>query len=187
MYLVEVGLFYVHDFDIQAEFPEDYSSWVDGAPVFRHRTIDNLNRDQYEGIAQSRTVVTDGLMAPVRMFSYAPPPKYPPHRIARYNCDDTLVVTLSNYTPASDVLSVVASVEAVNPAEQELLPTQLQNAKPDDPMKNQVWNSLYDWLIGVTPVGSERDQVTVALDQWRIDNPEGTATELALWTRNYTS
>ncbi len=53
--LTSIFVFATHDLDINAEFPHEFSDWVDGGPVSRHVGGSGLTRQKFDGIEQTRT------------------------------------------------------------------------------------------------------------------------------------
>ena len=180
--LTQIFVFATHDLDVMSEFQHEMSAWADGGPVDYFRGGADLTRQKFVGVAQTRTVTTEGLQSPVHGFLRVAPPKYPPHQLTGYNCDHSIISDVEDHAQI-----VVYSVAPIDPDDYDSLPVAMQDMRPDDPIKEEVWTPLYDGLIAVTPVGDQRDQVTAALDNWRSNNPLGTAREFAIVLRNFTS
>ncbi|MHC4302730.1 MAG: hypothetical protein ACYS7Y_36185 [Planctomycetota bacterium] len=179
--LCEIAIFATHDLDPMTEFPHEYSAWVDGGAVSRYFNSGDLSRQKYDGIEQTRSVTTEGLQSPAHGYNRAAPPKYPPHQLTGYRCDHTIIADIEAH---ADI--VVLSIDTVDPADYDSLPVAMQDTRPDDPIKESVWTANRAWLIAVTPAENQ-DQVTAALDNWRADNPLGTARQFGIVVRNFTS
>ena len=179
--LCEIAIFATHDLDPMAEFPHEHSAWADGGPVSTYRNAGDLSRQKYDGIEQTRTVTTEGLQSPVHGYSRAAPPKYPPHQLTGYRCDHTIIADVEAHPQI-----VVYVIDTVDPDDYDSLPEIMKGMKADDPIKEEVWDKVETGLINVTPA-EHQDQVTTALDNWRTENPLGTAREFAIALRTFTS
>jgi len=179
--LCEIFVFATHDLDIDAEFPHEFSDWVDGGPVYHQRSGGGLSRQLYEGIEQTRTVTTEGLQGPPHDFSTAHPPKYPPHQLIGRRCDHTIIAAVEAHAQI-----VVYVIDTVDPDDYDSLPIAMQYMRPDDPVLDDVWTKIRNGLVNVTPVEHE-DQVAAWLDNLRADHPLATARQLAIAVRNFTS
>jgi hypothetical protein len=184
--LCDVFLFATHDLDLQAEFPHEHSAWVDGGPVTKTFGKGDLARDVFAGIEQTRTVTQEGLQAPPHAFSHAVPPKFPPHRLIGYRCDQSLIGPLNNHV---EIVAVYV-IETVNADDYDSLPSVMQGMRRDDPIKDgdapeNIWTQIRNGLINETQA-AEKPLVTNLLDNWHAANPEGTAEEFGLVVRNYT-
>lgn len=178
----EIAIFAAWDLEPMVEFPHEYSAWADGGPVSIYRNEGDLARQKFDGIEQTRTVTTEGLQAPVHGYSLAAPPKYPPHQLIGYRCDHSIIAAVEAHPQI-----VVYAINTVDPDDYDSLPAAMQDMRPDDPIKTEVWDPLSAKLIADTPAGEQRDQVTNALTNWRADNPLGTAREITIAVRNFTS
>jgi len=179
--LCEIAIFATYDLEPMDEFPHEYSAWADGDPVDFYRRGNDLQRQKFTGVEQTRTVTTEGLQPPVHGYSRAVPPKYPPHQLTGYNCDHTIIADVEAHPQI-----VVYAINTIDPDDYDSLPAAMKDMRPDDPIKEEVWDKVRDGLIAVTPA-EHQDQVTAALDNWRTANPEGTAREFAVALRNFVS
>jgi hypothetical protein len=177
----EIFVFSVHDYDVMGQFPLEYSSWIPGGAAEEHTAVTELTRKAFAGVDEARTITTEGLRSPVHGFSYAPPPKYPAHRLTGYRCDDSIIVSVD-----ADSSIVVYSIDTVDPADYDSLITDMQDMRPGDPVKEAVWTKVYNGLIAETPSGDQRDSVTAWLDDLRATYPLGTATQFAVEVRKFT-
>jgi len=179
--LCEIVIFATYDLEPMAEFPHEHSDWVDGVVVNQYKNVSDLNRQRFPGVEQTRTVTTEGLQSPVHGYSRAAPPKYPPHQLTGYRCDHSIIVDVEDHAQI-----VVYVIDTVDPDDYDSLPAAMKGMKADDPIKEEVWTKVRDGLIAVTP-SEQQDQVTVALDNWRTENPLGTGREFAIALRTFTS
>ena len=184
--LCEIYVFATHDLNPMEEFPQEYSAWADGGPVSTYLKSGELSRQKFTGIEQTRTVTTEGSQSPVHAFLNVQPPKYPPHQLTGYRCDNSIIGDIEAHAEI-----VVYAVDTVDPADYDSLPAALKGMRPDDPIKDEaapenIWTKVRNGLINVTPA-EHQEQVTTALDQWREQNPEGTAREFGIALRTFTS
>ena len=179
--LCEVAIFCKSDEDPAEFFPHELSAWADGGPVDYYRNVDSLTQQKYTGVEQTRTVTTEGLQPPVHGFLNVQPPKYPPAKLTGYRCDHSIIADVD-----AEAKLLVYAIDTVDPDDYDSLPAAMQDMKPDDPIKQEVWDPLEAGLIAITPAENQ-DQVTAALANWRAANPLGTAREFAIVLRTFTS
>ncbi len=127
-------------------------------------------------------MTTEGLQGPPHGFSYAKPPKFPPHRLEGRRCDHSIIAAVEAHAQV-----VVYSIDTVDPDDYGSLPAAMKDMRPDGPIKDTVWTNVRDGLVAVTPVGDQRDLVIAWLDGLRADYPLGTAHQFGLEVRRYTS
>jgi hypothetical protein len=183
MMLTKISIFCESDVDVnpQEDFPHEYSAYVPGGPATYYRKVDDLKREKYTGVEENRTVTTEGLQAPVHAYLNVQPPKYPPAKLTGYDADHSIIAAIDG-----TIGLLVYSIDTVDPDDYDSLPAAMQGMRPDDPIKEGVWTPLRNGLITITPTENQ-DQVTTALDNWREQNPLGTATEFAIALRIFTS
>ncbi len=180
--LCQIFVFATHNLDVMAEFPHEHSAWADGDPAVKYLYQTELTRKRFDGVDEIRTVTTEGLQLPVHDFSRADPPKYPPHHLVGYRCDHSIIADVEAHPQI-----VVYSIDTVDPDDYDSLPDAMKDMRPDDPIKDEVWDKVCDGLVAVTPVGELRDQVATWLDSLRKDHPDGTATQFAIAARTWVS
>ena len=176
--LCEIYIFATHDLIPQEEFPHEHSAWADGDPVSTYRKGGDLSRQKYDGIEQVRTVTSEGLQSPVHGFLRVNPPKYPPHQLTGYDCDSSIIGPVENHAQII--------VYAIDCEDYDSLPEAMQGMRPDDPIKEEVWERVRDGLINVSPAENQ-EQVASWLNGWRRSNPLGTARDFAIEDRKFTS
>jgi hypothetical protein len=179
--LTEIYVFAKHDTLIDAEFPHEFSDWEDGDPCFKHYGNSGLSRQRYEGIAQTRTVTTEGLQGPPHGFLTVTPPKYPPCRLEGRRCDHTIIGDVENHP---DIIVYV--VDTVDPEDYDSLPAPMKGMRATDPIGETVWGKLLTGLVAVTPA-ENKEHVETAMTNWRDANPGGTAEDFALALKRFTS
>ena len=180
--LCQIFVFATHDLDVMAEFPHEYSAWADGGPVYKPLRDSGLRRELYQGVEQTRTVTVEGLQGPPHQFSHAKPPKYPPHQLVGRRCDHSIIADVEAHPQI-----IVYSIDTVDPEDYDSLPAAMQDMRPGDPIKEEVWTPVRNGLVAVAPEGDLRDQVATWLDSLREDYPEGTATQFAIAVRTWVS
>jgi hypothetical protein len=179
--LCEIYVFCTNDLDIDAEFPHEFSDWVDGDPCYRH-IGSGLSRQRYTGVTQTRTVTQEGLQGPQDNILTIFEPKYPPCALRGRRCDHTIIAAVENHPQI-----VVYSIDTVDPDDYDSLPAAMKDMRPDDPIGEELWDKLLTGLVNVTPGQDNKDHVETAMTNWRSDNPEGTARELYLALKRFTS
>lgn len=181
--LCQIFVFATHDLDVMAEFPHEMSDWAaTGEAAAYFKNTGDLTRDAFAGVKQARTVTSEGLQAPVHGFSFAAPPKYPPHQLVGYRCDHSIIAAVEAHAQI-----VVYSIDTIDPDDYDSLPVAMKDMRPDDSIKDEVWVPVHDGLVAVTPAGEQRDQVTAWLDNLRARYPLGTAVQFAIEVRKFTS
>jgi len=180
--LCEIYVFAKHDTDIDAEFPHEFSDYVDGDPATYNRSRGDLSRDVFTGINQTRTVTTEGLQGPPHGVLTVVPPKYPPCRLEGRRCDHSIISDVENH---ADILVYV--IDTVDPDDYDSLPAAMKGMKAIDPIGETLWDKLLAALIAVTTGAENKAHVETAMTNWREDNPEGTAEDFALTLKRFTS
>jgi hypothetical protein len=179
--LCSIYFFCTHDLDPDAAFPVEYSAWVDGDVTYQDFGND-VSRRRFTGVKQSRTITQEGLMGPPDEFLKVEPPKYPPCQLLGRRCDHTIIAAVEAHEQI-----VVYSIDTVDPDDYDSLPAAMKDMRPDDPIGEELWDKLLTGLVNVTPGQDNKDHIETAMTNWRSDNPEGTARELYLALKRFTS